>query len=102
MSPRTPRFVVSWVAAGALTFVGVVAVIVGLSTPVDAASFGWFAYQPLAAQAFVPRGGGVFVSSMTLAGFAASALGAIALAFLAGRRLATRPGGAASRPQLGE
>lgn len=99
MSARTPRHAIGWVAAGALTFVGLVAVIVGLSTPVHEASFGWYAYQPLAARAFVPAGGGTFVSSMTLAGAAASALGAMALAFLAGWRLAERARGGASGPQ---
>lgn len=102
MSERTPRHVVAWVAAAAVTFTGLVAIAVGLSTPVDAASFGWFAYQPLAAQAFVPSGAGMFVSSMSLTGAAASALGLMVLAFLWGRRLGARPQGEASRPQLGE
>ena len=88
MARSTGREAVAWVVAGVLVLTGVVTVIIGLSSPV---SFGWFAYQPLANAVFVP-GGGVFVSRMTIVGFAVLTVGLIALAFIGGWRLARRPG----------
>lgn len=87
MARSTGREAVAWVVAGVLVLTGVVTVIIGLSSPV---SFGWFAYQPLADAVFVP-GGGVFVSGMTIVGFAVLTVGLVALAFIGGWRLARRP-----------
>ena len=87
MTPRTGREAVAWTAAGILVLAGVVTIVVGLTSPV---SFGWFAYQPLAHATFAPGGDSVFVSRTTVTGFVVFALGLIALAFLAGWRLAKR------------
>lgn len=87
MARSTGREAVAWVVAGVLVLTGVVTVIIGLSSPV---SFGWFGYQPLADAVFVP-GGGVFVSGMTIVGFAVLTVGLVALAFIGGWRLARRP-----------
>ncbi|MEV5069171.1 hypothetical protein MRBLMI12_000734 [Microbacterium sp. LMI12-1-1.1] len=79
-----------WVTAGVLLLAGAVTIVIGASTP---ASFGWFAYQPLADAAFAPGGDYVFVSRVTIFGFAALSLGLITLAFVGGWRLAKRASG---------
>jgi len=88
MVQRSGRDIVAWVVAGVLLLVGVVAIVIGMTSQ-PFGSFGWFAYQPLADVAFAP-GDVVFVSRTTIIGFAALSLGLITLAFVAGRRLARR------------
>lgn len=75
----------AWVVAGVIVLAGAVVLIVGLLTPV---TFGWFAYQPLADATFVPCGGGVFLSHITIIGWVVLAFGLVAVAFLDGWRLA--------------
>lgn len=83
-----------WILAVAAILVGSVLVVVG--APADtSASFGWFAYQPLAAQSFFPRGG-VSLSLTSLVGLLLGAGGLTVLAFVTGRwvrrrRDATQP-----------
>lgn len=63
IDPRGPRFAATITAVLLLvaTFLG----LVGLSTArADAASFGWFAYQPLADAAFAPTGWAISSSSL--------------------------------------
>lgn len=75
-----------WGAAALVAFAGALTIVVGLFTPVEAASFGWFAYQPLAAATYSPGGSVVVVlSRITVAGWVVLAVGMLALAFLAGR-----------------
>ncbi len=57
---------------------------IGLLTPVGVASFGWFAYQPLAGEIFSPGGPAVILSRLSVVGWVLFAAGAVALAFLAG------------------
>jgi heme/copper-type cytochrome/quinol oxidase subunit 1 len=83
------REVAGWVVAGIVAMAGLVVVIVGLITPVTA-SFGWFAYQPLADATFLPVESGVFVSRVTLIGCIVLTIGLLTVAFLAGRRSARR------------
>ncbi|MCP2638473.1 hypothetical protein K0817_018115 [Microbacterium sp. HD4P20] len=49
------------------------------------ASFGWFAYQPLANATFTPGGSAVVLSRVTIVGWVIFTLGMLALALLAGR-----------------
>ena len=90
MAGKSSRESVPWWVAGGLLFAGAVTIGAGLLMPVSAASFGWFAYQPLADATFVPGGNGVVVSRFTIVGSVIFALGSIALAFLAGRRAGKR------------
>jgi heme/copper-type cytochrome/quinol oxidase subunit 1 len=83
------REVAGWVVAGIVAMAGLVVVIVGLITPVTA-SFGWFAYQPLADATFLPVASGVFVSRATVIGSIVLTIGLLGFAFLAGRRSARR------------
>lgn len=75
----------AWLGAGAVAAVGLIIVAIGLFTPVGAASFGWFAYQPLANAAFLSGGSAFVLSQITAGGFLVLAVGLIALAYLAGR-----------------
>ena len=75
-----------WVIAGAIVVLGIVTIVIGLSTP---ASIGWFAYQPLA-NATITLGDSVLLSRTTVLGFGVLTLGLLALAFLAGRHVAKR------------
>lgn len=52
IDPRGPRFAATITAA--LLLVATFLALIGISTQRGAASFGWFAYQPLADSAFVP------------------------------------------------
>ena len=81
----------AWLGAGAVAAVGLIIVAIGLFTPVGAASFGWFAYQPLANAAFLSGGSAVVLSQITAGGFLVLAVGLIALAFLAGRASGRKP-----------
>ena len=77
-----------WILAVAALLVGSVLVVVG--APADtSASFGWFAYQPLAAQAFFPQGG-ISLSLTSLIGLLVSASGLIVLSVWAGRSVGRR------------
>lgn len=79
-----------WIVAILALLIGAVLVVLG--APADtSASFGWFVYQPLAAQAFFPQGG-VSLSLTSLAGLVLGAVGVIALAFLTGRWVQRRRG----------
>ncbi|MEU1970956.1 hypothetical protein ABZ477_04835 [Microbacterium sp. NPDC019599] len=84
MSERK-RSILAWATAGVVVGVGAVVLIVGLLTPV---TFGWFAYQPLADATFVPGAGGVFLSRVTIIGWVILTVGLLAVAFLAGWRIA--------------
>lgn len=64
---------------------GVITIVVRLFTPTGIASFGWFAYQPLANATFTPSGSAVVLSTVTFAGWVIVAVGLITLAFLVGR-----------------
>lgn len=81
-----------WWAAGAVTVAGLVCAIVAISTPVTATSFGWFAYQPLAAQEFFPVGG-VLLSTTAIVGIVITVIGLLVLTFLLGWRLSRGSGG---------
>jgi heme/copper-type cytochrome/quinol oxidase subunit 1 len=73
----------AWATAGILVLIGLVVLTVGLLTPV---TFGWFAYQPLAAATFTPGADGVFFSRVTIIGCVILTIGLVAVAFLAGWR----------------
>lgn len=75
----------TWVGAGVIVATGAVMIAVGLFTPMGAASFGWFAYQPLADATFVPGGTAVILSRVAVVGWIVFAAGLVTLAFLAGR-----------------
>ena len=72
------------IVAGVVVIAGVVVVVAGLLTPV---TFGWFAYQPLAKAPSAPAGNGMFVSRVTIIGWALLGIGLVALAFLIGVRI---------------
>lgn len=72
-----------WVLGVGLTLVGLAMATVGLLTPV---SFGWFAYQPLAAEGLSQIDNAVIISHSTAAGFLLLGIGLVILAFLLGRR----------------
>ena len=76
---------IAWLGAGLVAVAGAIMIGIGLFTPMGAASFGWFAYQPLANATFVPGGSAVVLSRITAAGWIILAAGLITLAFLAGR-----------------
>ena len=75
----------TWVGATVLVALGVITIVIGLLTPMGIATFGWFAYQPLADATFVPGGSAVVLSRVTVAGWVIFAVGLVTLAFLAGR-----------------
>jgi heme/copper-type cytochrome/quinol oxidase subunit 1 len=86
-----PRTMLIALAGAAVLVVGgvVTLLIAGVARP--AASFGWFAYQPLAGSVFAP-GGGLLLTTPFLIGAAAVVLGFVVLAgavgFALGRRQA--------------
>jgi len=84
MAKRTGGEAIGWVAAGVLVVAGVITIVVGQSSP---ATFGWFAYQPLAGATFMSGGGAVIVARATITGLVVCGLGLVSLAFLAGWRL---------------
>lgn len=80
------RRALPWLAAGAVALIGAVIAAIGAVTP---ASFGWFAYQPLAGDVFLP-GDAMLLSRTFVIGLAVLAIGLIGLAFLAGCRVGNR------------
>ena len=74
-----------WVVAAVLIAAGISMIVIGLSTPMGIASFGWFAYQPLANATFVPGGSAIVLSPVAVSGWVIFTVGLITLAFLAGR-----------------
>jgi heme/copper-type cytochrome/quinol oxidase subunit 1 len=72
-----------WVLGAGLALAGLAMATVGLLTPV---SFGWFAYQPLAAAGFSQIENAVVISHSTAVGFLLLGIGLVILAFLLGRR----------------
>lgn len=86
--PRIPH--VLWWIAAAVTAGGILLVLFDALITKPQASFGWFAYQPLAAAAYFETRGTV-VSPPMWAGMAVAVIGLLALAFLLGRRSATPP-----------
>ncbi|MDD7929266.1 hypothetical protein [Microbacterium thalli] len=87
-SPRVPRSL--WWIAGAMIASGLLLILFDALITKPQASFGWFAYQPLAAASYFPTPGTV-VSPLMWAGIAVAVVGLLALAFLLGRRSATPP-----------
>lgn len=81
---------IAWIVAAVLVIAGLLAVVIGLMTPV---AFGWFAYQPMSSSFFAGAGSGFFVSRTTAIGCVVLGLGLGAAAFLVGMRL-----GATMRP----
>lgn len=78
----------AWIVAIVALLVGAALVVLG--APADtSASFGWFAYQPLAAQAFFPQGG-ISLSLTSLVGLLLGAGGLTVLAFSTGRGVRRR------------
>lgn len=63
IDPRGPRFAATITTV--LLFVATFLALIGISTRSGAASFGWFAYQPLADSTFVP-GSGSAISAATI------------------------------------
>ncbi len=90
MAIRTRGAVLLWAGAALVAVAGAITIVIGLITPMGAASFGWFAYQPLAAQTFSPGGSAVILSRISVAGWVLFAVGMVALAFLAGRVVGRR------------
>ena len=85
MAGRNNTAMLSWVGAGVIVAAGAVMIVIGLFTPMGTASFGWFAYQPLADATFVPGGSAVVLSRIAVVGWIIFAVGLVTLAFLAGR-----------------
>lgn len=85
MAGRSKRAALLWAGAALVAVAGATTIAIGLFTPMGVASFGWFAYQPLANATFTPGGSVVVLSRVTIAGWAIFTLGMFALAFLAGR-----------------
>ncbi|SDQ54367.1 hypothetical protein [Microbacterium sp. cf332] len=75
--------ITAWVAALLLTAAGVIVLVVAAATP---ASFGWFAYQPLANE-FTLGSDRILITRQTLVGVLLTVIGLIGLSFLLGRSL---------------
>ena len=88
MANRRATEAIAWFVAGILVIAGVITTVMGLLTPV---SFGWFAYQPLTDTTFGPVTESVLLSRTAAIGLIFVTLGLLALAFMAGWRLARRP-----------
>ena len=71
-----------WISAGVIVAAGAVMIVIRLYTPTGTASFGWFAYQPLADAAFTPGGFAVVLSRIAVVGWIVFAVGLVKLAFL--------------------
>jgi heme/copper-type cytochrome/quinol oxidase subunit 1 len=80
----------AWLGAGLVAVAGAVVIVIGMFTPMGTASFGWFAYQPLADATFVPGGSAVVLSRTAVVGWIVFAAGLVTLAFLAGRTAGRR------------
>lgn len=96
MDKAGARRSLAWIIAGALVVAGLVVVIVGVLTPV---SFGWFAYQPLAAATFTPGASGFFLSRTTFVGWLVLTAGLLFLAYLLGRRAGSARRASAQHPE---
>lgn len=87
MRPRSTRLRIALLISAILIVAGVVIVVVG--SPSSTASFGWFAYQPLAGATYVPSGF-TLTTPLTSAALAMIVVGLIGLSgsvgFLLGRR----------------
>lgn len=79
-----------WVGACVIVAAGAVMIVIGLFAPMGTASFGWFAYQPLADATFTPGGSAVVLSRIAVAGWVVFAIGLVVLAFLAGQVAGSR------------
>ena len=87
MSATRIRIIVMLVAL-AVIIVGVIITVSSLFSPVESASFGWFAYQPLANEVFMSGLGAT--NSMAVLGASITAVGLVALSFTLGWHLAVR------------
>lgn len=85
-----------WAGAALIVVTGVITIVFGLAAPQASASFGWFAYQPLANAVFVPGGPAIVLSPLTIVGWVVFTIGLLGLAFLAGRVTARRARGGGS------
>lgn len=90
MAGSSSRAALLWGGAALVAIAGAVTIVIGTFTPMGVASFGWFAYQPLAAATFSPGGSAVILSRIAVAGWVIFAVGMVALAFLAGRVVGRR------------
>ncbi|MRG60112.1 hypothetical protein GE115_09545 [Agromyces sp. CFH 90414] len=82
---RSRAATAAWVAAGALTIAGAVMTTWAVvATP--SATFGWFAYQPLASSVLFPPGF-VMLSHAAVFGTFVTIVGLLTLSFLLGRHL---------------
>ncbi|WP_236967647.1 hypothetical protein [Microbacterium aurantiacum] len=81
--------IIGWVVSAVALVAGFVLILVGIATP-PSASFGWFAYQPLANAAFVPGSAGMAIAPVTAAGFTLFVVGLVGVAFLTGIRVGAR------------
>lgn len=86
---RRPRGIpmVLWWTAGAVTAAGILIVLIEVFTTQSSASFGWFAYQPLASVAMFTRAG-TLVTPIMWIGIVLTVAGLLVLAYLLGRRSA--------------
>ncbi len=84
------RTALLWAGAALVAVAGAITITIGLFTPMGVASFGWFAYQPLANATFTPGGSAVVLSRVTVVGWIVFTLGMLTLAFLAGGVVARR------------
>jgi cytochrome c oxidase subunit 1 len=90
MAIRTRGAALLWAGAALVAVAGAITIVIGLITPMGAAYFGWFAYQPLAGETFSPGGSAVILSRISVAGWVLFAVGMVALAFLVGRAVGRR------------
>jgi heme/copper-type cytochrome/quinol oxidase subunit 1 len=97
---RRPRGIptVLWWAVGAVTAAGILVVMIDVLTTQSSASFGWFAYQPLASAAVFARAG-TFVTPTMWIGIALTVAGLLVLAYLLGRRSVKTPGTGTTPPE---
>lgn len=82
--------IIGWVVSAVALVAGFALILVGIATPVTVASFGWYAYQPLANTAFVPGIGGMAIGPVTAIGFTLFTVGMVGVAFLTGIRVGAR------------
>ena len=89
MKENRRRRSVALIAGVLLTVAGVVIVLVSLVGSTATASFGWFAYAPLANAVFVP-GDLLMLSRITLLGVVLLLVGLLAVSFLVGLHVGSR------------
>lgn len=81
---------IAWILAGALVAGGVILITTGgAADPMGSASFGWFAYQPVAELQFTEEPG-LHLSRTAVAGWVMLAIGLLAVAFFAGPAVGRR------------